>query len=109
MGAVKLAGLIKQTIYGKPGGIGASGMMPPITRHHKRNNPEYCEPAMTRYRLNLRIPAFLVAMALLFAGCASVNLESHVAESAGEALNVADTVADVVIVPAEASDRMPVR
>ncbi|PXX90115.1 LppC family lipoprotein [Marinobacter vulgaris] len=49
---------------------------------------------MTRYRLNLRITSLLMAMALLFAGCASVNLESHVAESAGEALNVADTVAD---------------
>lgn len=64
-------------------------MMPPITRRHKRNNPEYCEPAMTRYRPNLRITALLMAMALLFAGCASVNLESHVAESASEALDLA--------------------
>lgn len=69
-------------------------MMPPITRRHKRNNPEYCEPAMTRYRLNLRITALLMAMVLLFAGCASVNLESHVAASAGEALDVAVSVGD---------------
>ncbi len=69
-------------------------MMPPITRRHKRNNPEYCEPAMTRYRLNLRITALFVAIGLLFAGCASVNLESHVAASADEALEVAAGVGD---------------
>lgn len=69
-------------------------MMPPITRRHKRNNPEYCEPAMTRYRLNLRITALLMAMVLLFAGCASVNLESHVAESASEALDLAASESD---------------
>ncbi len=69
-------------------------MMPPFTRRHKRNNPEYCEPAMTRYRLNLRITALLMAMVLLFAGCASVNLESHVAESANEALGIAANESD---------------
>lgn len=69
-------------------------MMPPITRRHKRNNPEYCEPAMTRYRQNLRITALFMAVALLFAGCASVNLESHVAESANEALDVAASETD---------------
>ncbi|KPP98293.1 MAG: putative lipoprotein [Marinobacter sp. HL-58] len=69
-------------------------MMPPITRRHKRNNPEYCEPAMTIDRPNLRIAALLVAMVLLFAGCASVNLESHVAENANEALDVAASETD---------------
>ncbi len=69
-------------------------MMPPITRRHKRNNPEYCEPAMTRYRQNLRITALFMAVVLLFAGCASVNLESHVAESASEALDVAASETD---------------
>lgn len=64
-------------------------MMPPITRRHKRNNPEYCEPAMSKYRLNLRTTAPLLAMVLLFTGCASVNLESHVAESARDALEAA--------------------
>lgn len=64
-------------------------MMPPITRRHKRNNPEYCEPAMTRYRLNLKTAALLMVMALLFVGCASVNLQSHVAETANEALDAA--------------------
>ncbi|MCL7944471.1 penicillin-binding protein activator [Marinobacter sp. ATCH36] len=49
---------------------------------------------MTRYRLNLRITALMMALALLFAGCASVNLESHVAESANEALDVAAIVSD---------------
>ncbi|NMT63999.1 LppC family lipoprotein [Marinobacter orientalis] len=49
---------------------------------------------MNRYRLNLRITALLMAMVLLFAGCASVNLESHVAESASEALDVAASEAD---------------
>ncbi|MFN2362040.1 MAG: penicillin-binding protein activator, partial [Marinobacter sp.] len=68
--------------------------MPPIIRRHKRNNPEYCEPAMTIYRLNLRITALLMAMVLLFAGCASVNLESHVAENANEALDVAASETD---------------
>ncbi|MDX1552304.1 MAG: penicillin-binding protein activator, partial [Marinobacter sp.] len=79
---------------GKPGRVLASGMMPPITRRHKRNNPEYCEPAMTRYRLNLRITALFMAMVLLFAGCASVNLDSHVATSASEALDVAASTGD---------------
>ncbi|MDL0430739.1 penicillin-binding protein activator [Marinobacter sp. TBZ242] len=64
-------------------------MMPPITRRHKRNNPEYCEPAMTKYRLNVRTAALLMVMALLFSGCASVNLDSHVAETASEAIDIA--------------------
>ena len=69
-------------------------MMPPITRRHKRNNPEYCEPAMTKYRLNLTTIATLLAMVVLSAGCASVNLESHVAQTANEALEVAASEAD---------------
>ena len=64
-------------------------MMPPITRRHKRNNPEYCEPAMTKYRQNLKTITILLATTVLFAGCASVNLESYIAKTAGEALEVA--------------------
>ena len=59
---------------GSPAGTRAPGMMPPITRRHKRNNPEYCEPAMTKYRQNLKTITILLATTVLFAGCASVKL-----------------------------------
>lgn len=69
-------------------------MMPPIIRRHKRYNPEYCEPAMTKYRQILKTIATLLAMTVLFAGCASVNLESHIAKTAGEALEMASSETD---------------
>jgi len=49
---------------------------------------------MTKYRQNLKTIATLLAMTVLFAGCASVNLESHIAQTAGEALEVSAGEAD---------------
>ena len=67
---------------GSPAGTRAPGMMPPITRRHKRNNPEYCEPAMTKYRQSLKTITILLATTVLFAGCASVNLEAKPTDKA---------------------------
>lgn len=44
---------------------------------------------MTKYRQNLKTITILLAMTMLFAGCASVNLESYIAKTAGDALDVA--------------------
>ncbi|WP_227663416.1 penicillin-binding protein activator [Marinobacter halophilus] len=68
--------------------------MPPIERHHKPNDPETTEPAMTKYR-SQRIAFTLITLFLLLtAGCATVNLDSHVAETAEQALEFASSERD---------------
>lgn len=69
-------------------------MMPLFQRRLKRIYPEYCEPAMTRRYLNKTPLSMLLALALLFSGCASVNLESHTAQSANQALEFARQESD---------------
>lgn len=68
--------------------------MPPIERHHKPNDPETTKPAMTKYR-GQRIHFTLITLLLLLtAGCATVNLDSHVAETAEQALEFASSERD---------------
>lgn len=49
---------------------------------------------MTKHRLNPKTILTLFVLALLATGCASVNLESHVAETAEQALQTASTQSD---------------
>ncbi|MDO6441260.1 penicillin-binding protein activator [Marinobacter sp. 2_MG-2023] len=63
--------------------------MPPSDRRHKPKTPESIELAMTKNRINHRALAGIFAITLLFAGCASVDLASHVAESPAQALELA--------------------
>lgn len=63
--------------------------MPPLNWRYKPNHPEYVEPAMIKIRVHHRALASIITAVLLSAGCASVNLESHVAQTANEALQLA--------------------
>ncbi|MEE2762554.1 MAG: penicillin-binding protein activator [Pseudomonadota bacterium] len=63
--------------------------MPPSDRRHKPNHPEYFELAMIKNPVNHRALATVFSVALLSAGCASVNLQSHVAQSPQQALELA--------------------
>ncbi|WP_250829195.1 penicillin-binding protein activator [Marinobacter sediminum] len=63
--------------------------MPPLERRHKPNYPEYFELAMTKNRINHRALASILTVALLSAGCASVNLQSHIAQTPEQALDLA--------------------
>lgn len=49
---------------------------------------------MTKHRLNLKTFVTLLMLAVLAAGCASVNLESHTAETAEQALQTASSQSD---------------
>lgn len=49
---------------------------------------------MTKHRLNLKTFAILVTLAALAAGCASVNLDAHTAETAEQALQTASSQRD---------------
>ncbi|MGB1951463.1 MAG: penicillin-binding protein activator [Marinobacter sp.] len=49
---------------------------------------------MTKHRLNLKTFVTLLMLAVLAAGCASVNLESHTAETAEQALQTASSQGD---------------
>lgn len=63
--------------------------LPPLDRRHKPNYPEYFELAMIRFLIDHRALAAVVIVALLSAGCASVNLQSHVAQTPEQALELA--------------------
>ncbi|MDK9559475.1 penicillin-binding protein activator [Marinobacter sp. M216] len=63
--------------------------MPPLDRRHKPNNPEYFELAMIKNPTKHRALATAFTVALLSAGCASVNLQSHVAQTPQQALELA--------------------
>jgi outer membrane PBP1 activator LpoA protein len=63
--------------------------LPPLNLRHKPKNPEYCEPAMIKLSINHRALASLFTMTLLVTGCASVNLQSHMAQTPGQALEMA--------------------
>ncbi|WP_227539331.1 penicillin-binding protein activator [Marinobacter sp. Arc7-DN-1] len=63
--------------------------MPPLVWRHKPNNPEYIELAMIETRNHKRALASVLAAALFSAGCASVNLDSHIAQTADQALEMA--------------------
>ena len=52
-------------------------------------SPEYVEPAMLNIRIHQRALASVFTAALLSAGCATVNLETHVAQTADQALELA--------------------
>lgn len=49
---------------------------------------------MTKNRLNVRALAFTATLALLVSGCASVNLQSHVAQTPAQALELATQESD---------------
>ncbi|WP_305966676.1 penicillin-binding protein activator [Marinobacter salsuginis] len=63
--------------------------MPPLIWRYKPNHPEYVEPAMIKIRIHQRALASVFTAALLSAGCATVNLETHVAQTADQALELA--------------------
>jgi outer membrane PBP1 activator LpoA protein len=63
--------------------------LPPLDWRYKPNNPEYIELAMIKTRIHKRALASVLAAALFSAGCASVNLDSHVAQTADQALEMA--------------------
>ncbi|WP_291910321.1 MULTISPECIES: penicillin-binding protein activator [Marinobacter] len=63
--------------------------MPPLIWRYKPNHPEYVEPAMIKIRIHQRALASVFIAALLSAGCATVNLETHVAQTADQALELA--------------------
>lgn len=63
--------------------------LPPLVWRYKPNHPEYVEPAMIKIRIHQRALASVFSAALLSAGCATVNLETHVAQTADQALELA--------------------
>lgn len=63
--------------------------MTPLAWRHKPNNPEYTELAMIKTRIHKRALASVLAATLFSAGCASVNLDSHIAQTADQALEMA--------------------
>lgn len=63
--------------------------LPPSDRRHKPNYPEYFELAMIKNPINHRTLATVFSVALLSAGCASVNLQSHIAQTPEQALELA--------------------
>jgi hypothetical protein len=63
--------------------------LPPLIWRYKPNHPEYVEPAMIKIRIHQRALASVFIAALLSAGCATVNLETHVAQTADQALELA--------------------
>ena len=63
--------------------------LPPLIWRYKPNHPEYVEPAMIKIRIHQRALASVFTAALLSAGCATVNLETHVAQTADQALELA--------------------
>ncbi|WP_297795495.1 penicillin-binding protein activator [uncultured Marinobacter sp.] len=68
-------------------------MMPSFTWRHKRNYPEYREPAMTKHCLTLRTFATVLLLTMLATGCASVNLEAQ-PETASQAIDAASKHSD---------------
>ncbi|WP_228257411.1 penicillin-binding protein activator [Marinobacter sp. NP-4(2019)] len=68
-------------------------MMPSFTRRHKRNYPEYREPAMIKHCLTLRTLITVLLLTMLATGCASVNLEAQ-PETASQAIEVASSHSD---------------
>jgi len=69
--------------------------LPPLAWRHKPNNPEYFELAMIKIRIHQRALASVLAATLFSVGCASVNLESHVAQTANQALELASQEDDL--------------
>ena len=63
--------------------------LPPLIWRYKPHHPEYVEPAMIKIRIHQRALASVFTAALLSAGCATVNLETHVAQTADQALELA--------------------
>jgi len=63
--------------------------LPPLIWRYKPNHPEYVELAMIKIRIHQRALASVFTAALLSAGCATVNLETHVAQTADQALELA--------------------
>ena len=63
--------------------------LPPLHLCYKPKHLEYSAPVMIKNRINHRALASLFTMALLFAGCASINLQSHVAQTPEQALEMA--------------------
>ena len=63
--------------------------MPALVWRYKPNHPEYVEPAMIKIRIHQQALASVFTAALLSAGCATVNLETHVAQTADQALELA--------------------
>ncbi|MGO1502486.1 MAG: penicillin-binding protein activator, partial [Marinobacter sp.] len=63
--------------------------LPPSDRCHKPKIPESIELAMTKNRINHRALASIFMLTLLFAGCASIDLDAQVAQSPSQALELA--------------------
>ena len=68
--------------------------LPPLERRHKPNYPEYFELAMIKNPTKHRALATALTVALLSAGCANVNLQSHVAQTPEQALEMASQEAN---------------
>ncbi|WP_246069501.1 penicillin-binding protein activator [Marinobacter piscensis] len=63
--------------------------MPSTDRRLKPNTPESTEITMIKDCINHRALAAVLMLSLLFAGCASVNLDAQVAKSPAQALELA--------------------
>jgi outer membrane PBP1 activator LpoA protein len=64
--------------------------LPPLHLYYKPKYPEYFASVMIKNRINYRSLISLFFTMLLFTGCASVNLQSHVAQTPEQALAMAE-------------------
>lgn len=55
--------------------------LPAKTRHHKPNDSESTEPAMTNRFRHSPILALITLVLFYLGGCATVNLDEHMAQS----------------------------
>lgn len=63
--------------------------LPAKTRHHKPNDSESTEPAMTNSFSQRPTLALVILVLLYLGGCATVNLDEHVADTPKQALSLA--------------------
>ncbi|WP_304097380.1 penicillin-binding protein activator [Marinobacter antarcticus] len=63
--------------------------LPPSDRRHKPKPPESIELAMTKNSINHRALAGIFTLTLLLVGCAGIDLDSQVARSPAQALELA--------------------
>lgn len=71
--------------------------LPAKMRHHKPNDSENTEPAMTNRFSHRPITALIILILLYLSGCATVNLDEHMAESPEQALSLASDERDPVV------------
>ena len=71
--------------------------LPAKTRHHKPNDSESTEPAMTNRFRHSPILALITLVLFYLGGCATVNLDEHMAQSPEQALSLASDERDPVV------------